>query len=326
VPPPEEGRPDFFVGAIGTNMVVDAELNAQTCNVGDPLKLTITMAGDVSLGSVFAPPADLFADRLKGFRMLDNGTLTPGTAEDEKGYTYTLRPTVSGTMEIPSFNLAFYDPVDEKYRIVRTRPIPLRVNESATLRESDIIVSPREAGGNLVAGSSATAILPAPLCVSEAGIVHDPITLAPWHTALILISPMLCFLAFVGSRVAAHSRNNAERGLRKKSAREAVAALRKCEKIAAKDAASARGAVTVAIQAYLGGFFGVKGETLTPVDARSILERRGVDSDDADALCNLMQRCFDSEYSDRAGLDEQDLSVDIRRTIDVIQSIRESVQ
>lgn len=125
--PPEEGRPEGFYGAVATTFSVSAELDALNVNVGDPLKLTITFTTDAANELIRAPQLP----SLKGFRIY--GDPIRDTFEGGCSFTYNLRPTQEGLLEIPSFAFSWFDRAARLYHTVHTIAVPLYARASAQL-------------------------------------------------------------------------------------------------------------------------------------------------------------------------------------------------
>lgn len=127
VPPPEEGRPKCFTGAIGNAFSAEASLDAHNVNVGDPVTLTLrfTTDGDTSLirePAFTAPP---------GFRLY--GEVTRTRFEGGCAFALHVRPIRAGLLEIPPLDFAWFDRASSTYRTVHTSAIPLHARPSAQL-------------------------------------------------------------------------------------------------------------------------------------------------------------------------------------------------
>ncbi|MBN1556902.1 MAG: BatD family protein, partial [Lentisphaerae bacterium] len=105
VPPPEAGRPASYIGAIGTALDVAASLDAQTCSVGDPLTLTLSLGGDISLDNIEPPALTAQTNLVTNFRIYDD-SVRPEREPGQRRYRYTVRPTRAGTLEFPPVEIA----------------------------------------------------------------------------------------------------------------------------------------------------------------------------------------------------------------------------
>ena len=125
VPPPTEGRPEGFIGAIGRHFSAEAEVDAHNVRVGDPVRLTVRLFSDGD-PTLLRPPA---FSAPEGFRAYGE----PARERFEGGcaFAFNLRPIRAGLLEIPPLSLAWFDRAAEVYREVETAVIPLRVRPSA---------------------------------------------------------------------------------------------------------------------------------------------------------------------------------------------------
>src|SRR5450759_3187584 len=95
IPPRGLYRPACFSGAIGSNLAVKASLDATTCSVGDPLKLTLELTGRVRFDKMLPPKLALQTNLLAHFTIYDN-TVQTVKQDATCRYIYTLRPTHAG--------------------------------------------------------------------------------------------------------------------------------------------------------------------------------------------------------------------------------------
>jgi hypothetical protein len=123
---PEEGRPIDFGGAIGT-LEVRADAAPRDVDAGESIKLTLSVTGAGNLEFFTAP--DVSRDpRFAGFRSFGK---TESKAFDRREVVYDLAPLSSDVSEIPALRLPVYDPAQERYAVLETAPIPIRVRELA---------------------------------------------------------------------------------------------------------------------------------------------------------------------------------------------------
>lgn len=126
-PPPEEGRPKSFCGAIGTLFEARAALDALNVKVGDPVKLTVTLLTDGLTESLRAPTLP----PLKGFRVY--GEPVRNHVEGGCAFVYNLRPIKNGCLEIPTLPISWFDKTTRTYRTAQTFAVPLYAHASAQL-------------------------------------------------------------------------------------------------------------------------------------------------------------------------------------------------
>ena len=139
VAPPEEGRPHAFCGAIARTFSASASLDTNICTAGDPLLLTLELAGATEASMVHAPP---LAEAFRGTSFkLDASSLKTETLAASKRFTWRVRAVKAGTVEFPALDVAWFDASARIYRTCRTAPIPVQVKagEQAALGALDEI-------------------------------------------------------------------------------------------------------------------------------------------------------------------------------------------
>ncbi|MDJ0974968.1 MAG: BatD family protein [Planctomycetota bacterium] len=133
MPLPGLGRPASFVDAIGS-FQVRAEASASEVEVGETLRVTVTIEGEGNLERL-TPPA---ADRFTGFHVY-------GVIDDKQNPTrtiqYELAPLAADVQGVPAIELAYFDPTPPAgYRVATTQPIPLAVRGEPG--PEDVVVPP----------------------------------------------------------------------------------------------------------------------------------------------------------------------------------------
>ena len=139
VAPPEEGRPRAFCGAVARTFSAVASLDTNICTAGDPLLLTLELAGATEASMVHAPP---LAEAFRGgpFKF-DASSLKTETLAASKRFMWRVRAVKAGTVEFPAFDVSWFDPNTRTYRTIRTEPIPVQVKagEQAALGALDAV-------------------------------------------------------------------------------------------------------------------------------------------------------------------------------------------
>lgn len=127
--PPTAGRPKSWSGAIGTNLVCTASLDASVCTAGDPLTLTLDIQGDGDLSRIHPPAlADCAANT--SFR-IDDASARTETLGDRRRFTWRVRTVKAGTVEFPPLPFSWYDPIARRYVTAMTESIPIQVKAGA---------------------------------------------------------------------------------------------------------------------------------------------------------------------------------------------------
>ncbi len=284
-PPPEAGRPASFIGSLGTRMSASVAVDAQSCRQGDPLQLTLDIVGDQTTSNMREPK--LFDNPAMAERFRHYGDVGRDKTATGMRYTYKIRPMVSGTIEIPSFELSFYNTVTRLYETVNTAPVPLRVEPAPDLDLNSILgVSTNASSARLALQQQQ--LVPSGITVSTKGI-SKPETLNRRQVAAIILVPPVAYGLLVLVAGVWHRRKALSTAVRRGSAtsRSVLGILR----------AKTPQEVMEAVGLLLRDKMGVTGSGFTPGDVRDILLGRGVDSATCDEILRLLQEVFDSGFS-----------------------------
>lgn len=130
---PEEGRPIDYGGAIGT-LALRADAAPRDVDAGESIKLTLTFTGAGNLEFFTAPDPSRDA-RFAGFRYFGK---TESKSFERREVVYDLAPLSSAVTEIPSLRLPVYDPQAERYVLLESEPIPVRVRDLVGARELSV--------------------------------------------------------------------------------------------------------------------------------------------------------------------------------------------
>ena len=288
VPPPEEGRPDYFIGSVGKSLKAVASLDTSRCKVGDPLTLRLDLTGKISISNLKPPLLSLQPNASPDFRIYDDN-IESENIEGGKRFTYRVRPLRAGTLEFPAVHVAYYNTVTGAYETVATDPMPLQVEE--TTRIAAVSMSegdPDAEGGSLSAPASArvpdgilsSATNPLPRCLSRG---RGPLV------ALLIGAPGLWLLVVVLRAVAGWLGRLRARGVLGRRASANLRALRAARARADRNpvpaAAEAIGAARIALAAKLG----LETVSLTVPEMRKALADRGVSAEEVDELCSAFE-------------------------------------
>ena len=221
--PPAEGRPSSWCGAIASNLTVAATLDARVCTAGDPLTLTLEIAGAANPSSVHPPD---FSNMLTGsiFR-IDSASMKTETLSASRRFTWRVRSVKAGTVEFPSLPVSYYDLDRRAYVTRRTESIPIQVKAGLQ------VVLTEEGGEELP--------MPDGIDLDPRGAEIRPFLPHLSLAALLFLVPPVLFLCIrlappvrrrVAARNAAYRRARAfavcRRALKSRSAARRVAAIR----------------------------------------------------------------------------------------------------
>lgn len=290
-PPPEEGRPESFIGALGSNLVATATLDNQTCSVGDPLTLTLTLAGDINLEQARPPRLSRQPGFAERFRLYDD-TVQSDDIAGGRTFRYTLRPLVAGTYELPAVAVSYYDARERQYRTVHTDPLPLRVNEAAQLDTAFILSATTNRHDQEVSFSSAAAQEVAAMTMSTAGAT--PADWFAWrpHGVVLAAGPAVLGLAALGRALGALRRRRRPRGANPRHA------LTRAERALHAAGPLSHGQLRILLGRYLGERFGVSGAGLGPTDvAQLLVEQTPMSPEQARQFTIFYTTVFNSDFT-----------------------------
>lgn len=126
-----EPKPAGFKGAVG-RFTLTGQTDKDTVGVGQPLTLTLTVAGKGNIKSL----PELTLPPFTNFRTFDANAATnidkkDGEVEGSKVFKTVLIPTASGDIKIPPIDFVFFDTEAKAYKTVHSRPINVRVTPGA---------------------------------------------------------------------------------------------------------------------------------------------------------------------------------------------------
>ena len=283
-PPPEDGRPKSFIGSLGTRLEALVALDAQSCSEGDPLALTLEIKGDLTLSNMREPK--LFDNLDMAARFRQYGDIRRDKTDAGMRYTYKVRPIVSGTIEVPSFELSFYNTVTRRYETIHTAPVPLRVDPAAQLDPNAILgVSTNTASASL---SFRDDLVPSAITVTPRGI-STPIRANRGRVVTVALVPPLIYAVVVLLTSVWRKRRSWGKAVKRRSATG--------RSVHGIQHAKTPQAVMDAVGVFLHDKMDVSGSGFTPGDVREILLGHGVDAATASEITKLLQEVFDSGFS-----------------------------
>ena len=265
--PPLEGRPRSWCGAIASNLTVTASLDAKVCTAGDPLTLTMEIAGAANSASV--PPPDFSFIDTGGVFRIDAASAKTETIGTTRRFTWRVRPQTPGTVEFPSLPVSYYDVGSRKYVTRNTDLIPIQVKAGA-----------QAALGVMDENDGDTDKFPMPDGIDLDPHGADSLPLLPhaWLALLLFVAPPLLFLAIRFAppvRRYLASRNEAYR----KSHAFGVCRRALKNRNGAKRAAAIRRFFTVR--------YGVNGAAVTAADAQRLMQNDYAEEDVALIVTSL---------------------------------------
>ena len=323
---PQTGRPADFSGLVG-RYTIAAEGAPSELNVGDPITLTVRIAGPRYLENVELPPLSSRPVLARDFKIPQERAA--GAVEGRtKVFTQTLRAKHSEVKRIPPIELSYFDPGSGRYAIARTEPIPLTVHATR-------LVTARDAEG-MAGGESIQTELES----LEGGIAHNyegfdalenqQAGPAAWLRSpgwMVLIGlPPLAYFGLLGFTLFSRARaaDPAARRARR-SFRELTNSLKTVESSNGRSAEQLDSLLLGALRQYVGGRLGLPSGAITFKDVKPVLEERGADAETVAALGTLFERCEAGRYAGGA-LAGADAPATARRIVEVAKELEGSLR
>ncbi len=288
---PRDTRPAWFTGTIGTGMEVAAELDAQVCNEGDPLTLSVTIGGDIGLHRLTTPRLHGRAGLSEHFRVYDDAARSE-TFDTYRRFHYTIRPVKAGTLEVPPLPFAYFNPHTGTYQTVTTDAIPVRANRVT----GAVIPEAGRDAGIVRLGSRPDDDIPAPFLFPIDTASSGALFNAPLHLPLLAAGPVLWLIGLVAGIL--RQRQPARQAAQRR--RTACSrALQRLDRLAASQPSEPerRHAIPGILQDYLSACWNIPPGGSTPQESIERLAAQGADAVAARQLGNLQEALTKAAFS-----------------------------
>jgi hypothetical protein len=309
---PRKGRPAGFTGLVGNyNIVVQA--TPTEVNVGDPITLTIQVAGPDYLDDVELPPLDQQPVLTRDFKI--PAEMAPGKVEGPlKTFTQTFRAKNPDVKEFPSIELPYFDAEKGKYAVARTEPIPLKVKATrvVTAMDAEGRVVAEETKSELESWKEGIAHNYEDLSILE-DQTHGPTAWlkSPFWMALIGVPPIVYFV-LLGAVTAIRLRHSDPAGRESRQAySELVGKLNKLLKAPPSSPVETYAQLLETVRGYLGSKLRMSAGALTFKDAEQKLSQNSVDSETIQTLHQIFKQCEAGRYAGNS-----DIGQDITKIIE----------
>lgn len=290
-PVPTTGQPASFSGAVG-HFRLEVEAQPTMLRVGDPLSLTLTLWGE-GLWDTVRPPA--LAQQLGQDFKVQAEPPAVQVEPDAKAFIYTLRPRQAHIRAIPAVEVAYFDPDTQRFQVLRSAPVPLRVEAASALDVSEVIDT---------AGEPPKSVLGQELTAGILANYSGEEVLRPQHlqiqiglgTSLLLGLPPVVYGAALLWRWRTRRRHQRPEYQRaRQTARRALTVLRTLR------AQPGDPAVCEGVQQVLTGYIGAKlhlvGAGLTVDDVTRHLQARQLEQTLIEQVATLLHLCDSARYA-----------------------------
>ena len=170
--PPARGRPDDFSGAVG-DLSLDANFDGARARVGDPLVLTLRVAGSGNVKLLPRPRVEVpWATVVEGDERVNVDT-TARRIRGSKDFDFLLTPRIAGELDLPPIRYPYFNPDRRRYELATSAQRHIRIG-----------------AGTLAAADTAQRDRVYPLRQRYRGPVAPPAHKRPTFWALLALAPL----------------------------------------------------------------------------------------------------------------------------------------
>jgi hypothetical protein len=294
LPLPAEGKPAEFYGLVG-RYTIEASATPTKVSVGDPITLTIKIAGSRYLKPVQWPALEQIDELMRNFK-LPAQKASPAVEDGVKIFTQTIRANNDTVRSIPPIPLAYFDADKGEYTVAKTSPIALEVAPTKILTNADLQgIDPGRVNRQVEAikkGLSANYEGPDVLTnqtFSPLAAATSPAYLAIWAVPLagLIISSLLNFF----------TRTSPEQLARRRRRQAGSKAVKQLKTISATDTQQRQELLVAAMKQYIGDRFDKVPGSLTPDDCCEIVASATNDAKIATEYKDAISACELSRYA-----------------------------
>lgn len=319
VPPPAENRPVSYIGALGSNLTVEAGLDAQTCNIGDPLKLTLTINGPIQVRNVFPARLGLQTNLAARFEIYDDNVRI-SKKDSSVQFIYTLRPLGAGAFELPPIAISYYDVAERRYKTARTVPIPLKVRQATEVTASQIIGHATNAPSRQPPDDS-HAMVPASMRMDSTGSEPSALIANPRALGVAAGLGPAVFLFTLGLRQVLIRRGSFLRARRRRKAFDvALKSLKHADQPGAVNPSETHARLCRVMRQYLSDRLDLPAAAATPGDVQSMLDAAGVPEDVTRRFGDAMERHFNAAFGTTAGPASKQAVDEVKQAIAALET------
>ncbi len=135
---PETGRPADWGGSIGKLEVTPPDLSNRFPEVGEPIKLKLTLVGEGNLERIIAP-------EIPGTDSWDialASELRQRRSEGRRTFIYTLVPRLPGDLKTPAIRFPTFNPDSKKFETVEFASVAVKVSGNAPAKVELVTIDP----------------------------------------------------------------------------------------------------------------------------------------------------------------------------------------
>jgi hypothetical protein len=295
LPLPRSGKPAGFSGVVARDLTVAASVDKQVVQVGEPINLTVEVAGAGNIKTL-PPPALPPLDR---FKVYESGSSAETFKRDyvvtgRKRYEYVLVPQVEGKVSIPPVRLSYFDPAVGRYGTAASYAVSVEVQPGT-----------REEGRKVIYAGGGDDFEVITRDIRYIHAVPSAVAVAPrafYQSTLYAGAHALPLLAVVASMLVERRRRRIREDVAYARASRALkAAQRRLDTarraLARGDADAALAGLAGAVTGYFADKMNAAAAGLTADAVAAHLSGRGADATVVDEVRRLMAACDAARYA-----------------------------
>ncbi|MCK4774302.1 MAG: BatD family protein, partial [Candidatus Krumholzibacteria bacterium] len=299
LPLPHGGKPANFSGLVGSKMTVSLRTDKQVVEAGDPVNVTVEIAGKGNFKTMAAPEIPPMA----GFKMYESSATSElfkneYVVSGRKRIEFVLIPQVEGPTVIPPIQISYFDPSVREYKTIQSAPVQMSVKPATTERGRQVVFT--GSGEDIeVLGRDIHFIRPVPAEISIGGAsVYRGGVVAALHVVPLLAVVM----SLVVERRRRRWMNDAPLYRAQRAARDARKRLRQADRLL-RDGRTEEAftAIASAVRGYLADKMDKSPSGVTIDEINDFLRRRDVRDEDMAQVTSVLTACDGAQYSAAAG-------------------------
>ncbi len=294
LPLPSEGRPNGFTGAVG-RFTMKASASPTTVAAGDPVTLTLTIAGQGNVEALSMPEVP----PIQGVRAYDpeRKVALDENADTLRGsvtFTQALVPSKPGPLAIPVLAFSFFDVEKKRYEIVDAGPFPITVTEAVEPASGLVSAAPGANAADIaIVGKDLLPLKTSPGSFVAAGPSGS---LDSGALALLAGLPLLTAVAWMVRRRADRLRADPLLARSRRAGRVARERLADARRRKGEPGADLPGEVSHILIQYLGDKLAVPAPSLVGPEARTRLTANGIGESLAGEIIACIEACDRARY------------------------------
>jgi hypothetical protein len=292
---PLAGRPSSFCGAVG-NFSVRVEILPAEVYVGDPLTLVWHVEGEGFWDNIMPPKLAEYAE-LKPYFTVYADKVTSEQKAGEKTFRYALRARSPEIKEIPALPFAYFDPRTRRYVIAHSRPIPLVVKSTETVKPGEIVSATpaAQATSQEILQKQSRGIF-ANYTKPDA-LISMPLGWQIWHIVLLISWPLLYGLVAAGLY---YQRRWGSDIVHQRQSRAWKRAQQRIAAAAVNDIVEFYAALRAALLGEVADLYNLPEESLVPAEAVGHLRRQNIDDSLVREISSFLEQCEAAQYGAQA--------------------------